>query len=77
MFYIYIYIYIYSSVVHTPLVVSAPLSYIHLRAHETREHLACRLMPEKNTYTHLPSHDNQATSVCRVLLANNHIHMTH
>ena len=28
--------------------IAAPVSYTHLRAHETPEHLVCRLLLEKN-----------------------------
>mgnify|MGYP007068937068 CR=1 FL=1 len=31
------------------------VSYTHLRAHETPEHLVCRLLPEKKNTTHLLS----------------------
>ena len=38
--------------------VSDAVSYTHLRAHETPEHLVCRLLLEKkkNTYTHTRFH---------------------
>eukprot|EP00658_Telonema_sp_P-2_P063233 TRINITY_DN51955_c0_g1_i1.p1 TRINITY_DN51955_c0_g1~~TRINITY_DN51955_c0_g1_i1.p1 ORF type:complete len:154 (-),score=34.35 TRINITY_DN51955_c0_g1_i1:25-486(-) len=47
-----------------PLVVDTmdvdPVSYTHLRAHETPEHLVCRLLLEKKkktySYTHQPTH---------------------
>src|SRR5674536_378506 len=38
---------------------SKPVSYTHLRAHETPEHLVCRLLLEHKTPEHL---------VCRLLL---------
>src|SRR5678816_4825866 len=40
---------------HTPVVnvgvTTTPVSYTHLRAHETPEHLVCRLLLEKKKYT--------------------------
>ena len=31
-----------------PQLIEAPVSYTHIRAHETPEHLVCRLLLEKN-----------------------------
>ena len=38
-----------------------PVSYTHLRAHETRHDLVCRLLLEKkkNTYTQLRAHETR------------------
>ena len=36
---------------------SAPVSYTHLRAHETRHDLVCRLLLEKKKYTHLRANE--------------------
>ena len=36
---------------------SLPVSYTHLRAHETVLDVVCRLLLETKTYTHLRSHE--------------------
>src|SRR5674536_379293 len=38
---------ILSAVIFNALIIVAPVSYTHLRAHETPEHLVCRLLLEK------------------------------
>ena len=44
------------------------VSYTHLRAHETRHDLVCRLLLEKKYYTHLRAHETGRNLVCRLLL---------
>ena len=47
-----------------------PVSYTHLRAHETRHDLVCRLLLEKKkisgSYTHLRAHEKDSSLVCRL-----------
>ena len=38
---------------------SSAVSYTHLRAHETPEHLVCRLLLEKNIYLELPNFNHK------------------
>ena len=52
-------------------VAQEPVSYTHLRAHETRHDLVCRLLLEKKktiSYTHLRAHETDSYLVCRRLL---------
>ena len=43
------------------LVAFAPVSYTHLRAHETPEHLVCRLLLEKKKQSPTPVHTKLTT----------------
>ena len=40
-----------------------PVSYTHLRAHETPEHLVCRLLLEKNNTLSIYTNYNQPTHI--------------
>ncbi|WP_460381854.1 hypothetical protein, partial [Staphylococcus aureus] len=61
------------------LIFVTPVSYTHLRAHETTLHLVCRLLLEKMcctrlhsvSYTHLRAHETTLHLVCRLLLEKN------
>ena len=51
--------------------ITGPVSYTHLRAHETRHDLVCRLLLEKKkkiSYTHLRAHETGRNIACRLLL---------
>ena len=62
------------------LVIHAPVSYTHLRAHETPEHLVCRLLLEKKKLSlhyllhRFRGHTNLYTAFWHSLLAFNTFH---